>query len=150
LHIGIGGIDIVEFRNFDMIKYRLERYTLFNDLTGEQEEFPIYNSWEIARNLAIERAIEMKDAGPKSDPYSGIQLVLELFDLGENVPRAFKILTGARMYSEEILKALDSEREIIEYAGFEVDVMITNGESSQYRSIQQHFVKMFYFALGTP
>ncbi len=46
-----------------MVKYQLEKYVLYNNLTGEMEEFLILNDWESARHLAVERAIEMRDKG---------------------------------------------------------------------------------------
>lgn len=108
-----------------MNKYQLEKYFLYNSATGEMIEFPIQDNWEVARNLAVEHALEMKEDSKASEPYEGIQLTLELFELVGNIPRVFRILTGSKMHSKEILKALDSEREIYDGAGIEVHEMIT-------------------------
>lgn len=133
-----------------MKKYRLEKYILHNALTGELEEFPIGNDLESARHVAIERAVEMKEFGPRATPYLGIELNLELVDIIANTPRVFTVLTGSKMHTEDILKALDSEREIIEDAGFDVEVMVTDAEPRPYKSLQQHFIKLYYFTEAKP
>jgi hypothetical protein len=133
-----------------MKKYQLEKYVLHNGLTGELEEFPIGNDCESARHLAIERAVEMKEFGPKTAPYQSIELTLELVDLIANTPRVFKVLTGSKMHTEDILRALDSEREIIEDAGLDVEVMVTNAEPRPYKSLHQHFIKLYYFTEAKP
>lgn len=119
-------------------------------MTSETLEFSLQGNWETARGLAVEHAVEMKEQSAEEETYSGIQLTLELVELDGSIPRALKVLTGAKMHSEDILKALDSEREIYEGAGIEVQEMVTKFEGKEYRSLIQHFVKFYYFTEAKP
>jgi hypothetical protein len=133
-----------------MKEYRLEKYVLFNGLTGEMKEFSLIHTWETQRKSAIKYALEMRDEGPELEPYKGIELSLEILYNGEDETRAFKILTGSKMHTEDILTALETERVIIEGAGFEVETQPTRFKEKTYLPIEHHFMKLYYFTETKP
>ena len=128
-----------------MIKYELRKYLLHNSQTSEMEEYVVSNSWETARAHIVQRALEMREESQEEDTYLGIQLGLEILDLSVNQVRFFKVLTGDRMPTQEILKHLDAEREILQDCGFDLETIETNFNDVLYTSVAQYFITLYYF-----
>ena len=100
--------------------------------------------WLVAREKAVECAVECKDAQKK---YNGIKLMLAYQGTKSHGSRKAQIrkhslLTGKRMHSERILTALAKEASIARAAGKTFPVMNTD---NQFASINQKFVTLYYF-----
>lgn len=120
-------------------------YIVENTNTGETTNFPC-RDWLAARENAVGLAVELKRTSEEKDGYRGIRLVLE-YSPGtkEAAVSLHEILTGEKMPSEEILKALHTEAEILEQCGKEFEVMVGQMEGQTYHAVNHRYVTLYYF-----
>lgn len=119
-------------------------YRVVNTRTGESARF-VGDAWLESRERAVEFAGKLKAAA--DGDYRGITLLLEypLSDGDHAELASHPILTGERMSSAEILKALHEEWEILDQFGFEFAEMRGEFENKTYVAVNHRYVTLYYF-----
>lgn len=96
-----------------------------------------------ARKEALELVKSLKETAQSFD---GIKLSVEYSKTNNpDLTESHSILTGDRMHTEEILKALNQETEVLSSAMQEYSIMTTNMGDYKYNAVDQGFTFLYYF-----